>query len=140
MRCYEAMAGGALLITGMPTELTEWGFRENEHFIGWRNEAEIPDLVDNFLHHSARRLAIARAGQERTLKDFTFQRCVEMIENAVGRDRGKLFAPARKWPAEETNLVYLELLPSLSAGWGCRGGISSIAPTGSVSQGAPYGA
>ena len=107
MRCYEAMAGGALLMTGMPTELTEWGFREGEDFVGWHSEEEIPDLVDNFLRHDARRLAIARAGQERTLKDFTFQRCVEMIENAVGRDRGKLFAPARKWPAEETNLVYL---------------------------------
>ncbi len=107
MRCYEAMAGGALLITRTPTELTEWGFREGEHFIGWRAEEEIPDLVDNFLCHTGERFAIARAGQERTLKEFTFERCLERIENAVSRDGGKLFAPARKWSVEETNLVYL---------------------------------
>ena len=73
MRCYEAMAGGALLITGMPTELTEWGFRENEHFIGWRNEAEIPDLVDDYLRNEKKREEIARCGQELTLRGFTFR-------------------------------------------------------------------
>ncbi len=107
MRCYEAMAGGALLMTGMPTELTEWGFREGEHFVGWRSEEEIGDLVDRFLHDREQRLAIARAGQERTLKDFTYQRCVEMMTDTIRRDGGKLFAPARKWPADETHLVYL---------------------------------
>jgi hypothetical protein len=107
MRCYEAMAGGALLITGMPTELTEWGFREGEHFVGWRSEEEIPDLVDRFLRHSEQRLEIARAGQQRTLQGFTYQRCVEMITNIVRMNGGKLFAPARKWPSEETHLVYL---------------------------------
>ena len=56
MRCYEGMAGGALLITGIPTELTEWGFREGTHFVGWRNEAEIPDLVDYYLHHENERI------------------------------------------------------------------------------------
>lgn len=107
MRCYEAMAGGALLITGMPTELTEWGFHEGEDFVGWHSKEEIPDLVEKFLRHGERRLAIARAGQERTLKGFTFQRCLAMIENAVRGDSGKLFAPARKWSPEETNLLYL---------------------------------
>jgi spore maturation protein CgeB len=107
MRCYEAMAGGALLMTGMPTELTEWGFREGEHFVGWRSEEEIPDLVDRFLRHNEQRLAIARAGQERTLKDFTYQRCVETMTDAMMRDGGQLFAPARKWPSDETHLIYL---------------------------------
>lgn len=107
MRCYEAMAGGALLITGMPTELTEWGFREGEHFIGWRSEEAIPDLVDRFLRDSDRRLAIARAGQERTLKDFTYQRCAEMMINFIRVDDGRLFAPAREWSPEKVHLLYL---------------------------------
>jgi hypothetical protein len=107
MRCYEAMAGGALLITGMPTELTEWGFREGEHFIGWRSEKEIPDLADRFLRHTEQRLAMARAGQERTLKDFTYQRCIETITDTIRRDKGQLFAPARQWPAEKVHLLYL---------------------------------
>jgi glycosyltransferase involved in cell wall biosynthesis len=107
MRCYEAMAGGALLITGLPSELTEWGFREGEHFIGWRSEHEIPDLVDRFLRQTEQRLAIARAGQQRTLKDFTYQRCIESIADTIRRDEGQLFAPARQWPAEKVHLLYL---------------------------------
>jgi hypothetical protein len=107
MRCYEAMAGGALLITGIPTELTDWGFREGEHFIGWHGEEEIPGLVDRFVRQAEQRLTIARAGQERTLKDFTYQRCVETMTEIISRDGGKLFAPARKWPSEETHLAYL---------------------------------
>ena len=107
MRCYEAMAGGALLITGMPTELTEWGFREGEHFVGWRSEQEIPDLVDQFLQRQEQRRAMARASQERVLKDFTYQRCVETITDTVQRDNGQLFAPARQWPVEEVHLLYL---------------------------------
>ena len=107
MRCYEAMAGGALLLTRVPSELTEWGFREGEHFIGWQSEEEIPGLVDRFLHQTEQRLAIARAGQERTLKDFTYQRCIETISDTIGRDEGQLFAPARPWPAEKVHLLYL---------------------------------
>jgi len=107
MRCYEAMAAGALLITGMPTELTEWGFREGEHFIGWRSEEEIPGLVDQFLGRKEQREAIALAGQERTLRDFTYQRCVETIAETVQRDHGQLFAPARDWPADQVHLLYL---------------------------------
>jgi len=107
MRCFEAMAAGALLITGTPTELTEWGLHEGEHFAGWRSEEEIPDLVDRFLRDNEKRTAIARAGQERTLKDFTYQRCLETMTDAIRRDGGDLFAPARKWPSDETHLVYL---------------------------------
>jgi hypothetical protein len=107
MRCYEAMAGGALLITEIPTELTEWGFREGEHFIGWHSETEIPRLVSQFLGDSAGRAAIARAGQDRTLADFTYQRCVERMAEFITRDEGRLFGPARKWSPEEVHLLYL---------------------------------
>ena len=108
MRCYEAMAGGALLITGMPTELTEWGFRENEHFIGWRNEAEIPDLVDKYLHNEKKREEIARRGQESTLRDFTFQKCRDKMIGALSDHPKEFFAPARNWAAEDVYLTYLE--------------------------------
>ncbi len=108
MRCYEAMAGGALLITGMPTELTEWGFRENEHFIGWRNEAEIPHLVDNYLHNEKKREEIVRCGQELTLRDFTFQKCRDKMIGALSEHPKEFFAPARNWAAEDISLTYLE--------------------------------
>lgn len=108
MRCYEAMAGGALLITGMPTELTEWGFREHEHFIGWRNEAEIPGLVEEYLRSEQKRQEIARCGQELTLRDFTFQKCRDKMIGALSKHPKAFFAPARNWPAEDVYLTYLE--------------------------------
>jgi hypothetical protein len=108
MRCYEGMAAGALLITGIPTELTEWGFREGTHFVGWRNEAEIPDLVDFYLHHEKERTQISRSGQELTLSNFTFQYCRDKMTNVLQEHQGQLFSPARSWPAEDISLIYLE--------------------------------
>jgi Glycosyl transferases group 1 len=108
MRCYEAMAGGALLITGTPTELTEWGFREGEHFVGWRDESEVPDLVDHYLHHEQERIEIARAGQRMTLGEFTFQKCRDKMTAVLQESPNQLFAPARNWPQERVSLIYLE--------------------------------
>lgn len=110
MRCYEAMAGGALLITGIPTELTEWGFREGEHFVGWRSEAEIPDIVSHYLQHEQKMktAAIARAGQQLTLGDFTFQKCRDKMTAVFREHPNEFFAPARNWPDPDVRLLYLE--------------------------------
>lgn len=108
MRCYEGMAGGALLITGMPTELTEWGFSEGTHFIGWREESEIAELVDYYLHHQTEAEEISKNGQERTLNQFTFQRCMDKMTAALMEHPNAFFAPARNWPAEDVHLTYLE--------------------------------
>jgi hypothetical protein len=108
MRCYEGMGGGALLITGIPTELTDWGFREGVDFIGWRSEAEIPDLVDYYLQHEKERAQISRAGQELTRRDFTFQSCRDKMTRVLQEHPNQFFAPARSWPAEEIHLTYLE--------------------------------
>jgi hypothetical protein len=108
MRCYEAMAGGALLITGIPTELIEWGFREGEHFLGWHDEYEIPGLVDHYLHHEKARVEISHNGKELTLSDFTFQKCRDRISSVLREHPNEFFAPARIWPSEEIGLIYLE--------------------------------
>ena len=108
MRCYEGMAAGALLITRIPTELTEWGFHEGEHFIGWHNEGEIPDLVEYYLRNENKRREIAQAGQKLTLSDFTFQRCRDKMAAVLGEHPNQFFAPARSWGAEDIHLTYLE--------------------------------
>jgi len=108
MRCYEAMAGGALLITPMPTELTELGFREGEHFIGWRDETEIGDLVQGYLSDEAKRREIARAGQDLVLRGHTFECRKEMLRSILLKQGDQFFAPARRWPLEKVQLTYLE--------------------------------
>ena len=108
MRCYEAMAGGALLLTPMPTELTELGFREGEHFIGWRDETEIGDLVQGYLSDETKRREIARAGQDLVLREHTFECRKEMLLSNLLKHRDQFFAPARRWPLERVQLTYLE--------------------------------
>ncbi|HUK30100.1 MAG TPA: glycosyltransferase [Candidatus Acidoferrum sp.] len=108
MRCYEAMAAGALLITQMPSELTEWGFREGEHFIGWRSESEIPALVDKYIQDETQRLKITRGARELTMSAFTFQHCRDRMLAVLEEHPNQFFAPARNWPAEKVSLTYLE--------------------------------
>jgi hypothetical protein len=108
MRCYEAMAAGALLITGIPTELTEWGFGEGTHFVGWRNEREIPDLVHYYLHHGKEAAEISRGGQDLTLRNFTFRHCRDKIIAVLQEHPRQFFSPARTWPAEDVHLTYLD--------------------------------
>jgi hypothetical protein len=108
MRCYEAMAGGALLIAPMPTELTELGFREGEHFIGWRDEAEIVDLVRGHLSDESTRRKIARAGQALVLREHTFEHRKETLRSILMKQGDQFFAPARRWPLEKVQLTYLE--------------------------------
>jgi hypothetical protein len=125
MRCYEAMAGGALLLTGLPTELTDLGFREGEHFVGWREEREVPELVRFYLAHEEKRCGIARTGQELVLREHTYQRRRETLPARLDEQEGQLTAPARNWPAAEVQRTYLEyyhnhqLLPALleEFGW-----------------------
>jgi hypothetical protein len=108
MRCYEAMGAGALLITQNPTELTEWGFHEGEHFVGWRSESEVPALVDRYLHNENERVKIARAGRDMTMSGFTFQHCRDRMLAVLRECPNQFFAPARNWPREKISLVYLE--------------------------------
>jgi hypothetical protein len=102
------MGAGALLITQVPTELTEWGFREGEHFIGWRSESEIPGLVDKYLRDENERVTIASAGRELTMSAFTFQHCRDRMLVVLQEHPGQFFAPARNWPPEKVILAYLE--------------------------------
>jgi hypothetical protein len=108
MRCYEAMAAGALLITQIPSELPEWGFREGEHFIGWRSESEIPSLVDKYIQDKDQRAKITRAARELTMSGFTFQHCRDRMLAVLEEHPNQFFAPARNWAAEKISLTYLE--------------------------------
>jgi hypothetical protein len=86
------------LITPMPTEL---GFLEGEHFIGWRDETEIGDLVQSCLSDEAKRREITRTGQELVLKDHTFECRKEVLRSTLLKQGDQFFAPARRWPLEK---------------------------------------
>lgn len=107
MRVFDAMAAGALLITKIPTELTELGFKENKHFVGFRHERDIIDHIMYYLMHDDERSQIAEAGRKKVLQEHTYDNRVETMLNVLEEDIGQLSAPARRWSEEEIRLTYL---------------------------------
>jgi glycosyltransferase involved in cell wall biosynthesis len=105
MRCFEAMAGGALLITGMPTELTLLGFEEGIHFAAYGEADEIPDLVARWLSRDEERAAIARRARALVLREHTYDARVATILDAISSG---VRAPARTWPRDRMAARHFE--------------------------------
>jgi hypothetical protein len=108
LRVFEAMAGGALLITVLPSELPQIGFQDGVHFLGYRNEQEIEPLVRKYLTDEPGRRSIADAGREKVLREHTYDRTVETLLQQVERHSGKLLAPARSWSESRVRMAYLD--------------------------------
>lgn len=72
LRCFEVMAAGALLLTPRPSELSDWGFVEDRHFIGFASLEEMRARVSHYLSNEAERSAIATAARQKVLQQFTY--------------------------------------------------------------------
>ena len=108
MRVFEAMAGGALLLTQVPSELSAIGFEEGVHFVGYCKPEEVVPLVRIYLGEEAARRPIAEAGREKVLRQHTYDARAGAILRTLERDSGRQFAPARAWPEEEIRSAYLD--------------------------------
>ncbi len=82
-RLYEATGVGALLITDYKDNLHEM-FQSGKEVVAYRSAEECAELIQYYLEHDEERKAIARAGQERTLKEHTYyyrmQELVDIVE------------------------------------------------------------
>ena len=107
MRAFEAMAGGALLIARVPSELTALGFEEGVHFVGYRQPDEIVPLVERYLRDAAARQRIAQAARQKVLQEHTYDHRAAALLERIQRDAGRLSAPARLWPEAAVRLSYL---------------------------------
>jgi len=105
MRCFEAMASGALLITGMPTELTALGFDEGVHFIGFTTTTAIPSLVEQWLGDDTRREAIAARARALVGRVHTYDARVDAILTAI---ESGARAPARSMPPARARQCHFE--------------------------------
>jgi spore maturation protein CgeB len=108
MRVFEAMAAEALLITRLPTELSELGFREGEHFVGYRDEADLEKIIRAYLARHKDRLEIARRGSELVRRGHTYEHRAQKIFETIEQNGARFFAPARTWPISEVRLAYLQ--------------------------------
>jgi hypothetical protein len=112
MRAFEAMAAGSLLISRMPTELTTIGFQEGVHFVGYRDEREIIDLVTQYLCDEQARRSISQVGRHKVLTEHTYDSRVNFLLDQLARHPNRLFAPARQWTADRFRLSYLDYYAS----------------------------
>ncbi|HVH72646.1 MAG TPA: glycosyltransferase [Candidatus Dormibacteraeota bacterium] len=108
LRTFEAMGAGALLITSLPSELTQIGFKEGVHFIGYHEADEIQPLVRKYLADDSARKHIADAARERVLREHTYDQRVESLLRHVETCGKKRLAPARTWAEECVRLAYLD--------------------------------
>jgi hypothetical protein len=115
MRAFEAMAAGALLLTSLPTELSQIGFEDGVHFVGFHREAEIAPLVRKYLLGESARQRIAELARDKVLREHSYDRRVETILELVKQDGRKFLAPARSWPEERVRLTYLDYFASNGA-------------------------
>jgi hypothetical protein len=92
MRLFEATGVGTMLVTDWKANLHEM-FQPGKEVIAYRTPEECAEMISFYLEHETERRIIARAGQQRTLRDHTYyqrmQELVEIIDRYAGcRQRG----------------------------------------------------
>lgn len=83
MRLYEATGVGSLLLTDEKDNLDEL-FVPGREVVTYRDEDELVERVAYYLERDDERRAIARAGQERTLREHTYRRRMEELLSILG--------------------------------------------------------
>lgn len=71
MRLYESTGVGTLLITDHKDNIGDL-FKVGEEIVTYRTKEELLDKIKYYLTHEEERARIARAGQQRTLRDHTY--------------------------------------------------------------------
>jgi spore maturation protein CgeB len=83
MRLFEATGVGALLVTDGGTNLPEL-FDPGREVVAYETEDELIEKLRHYIEHDGERQTIAVAGQERTLREHTYERRIgelaEMLE------------------------------------------------------------
>lgn len=84
MRLYEATGVGTLLITDAKRNLSEL-FEPGEEVLTYANEDELVNKINHYLEDEVERTRIARAGQERTLREHTYERRMRELVDVLAR-------------------------------------------------------
>lgn len=84
MRLFEATGMGTMLITDWKVNLHKM-FEPGKEVITYRTAEECAELVHYYLEHDTEREEIARAGQERTLREHTYYHRMQELDNFLGK-------------------------------------------------------
>jgi Glycosyl transferases group 1 len=132
MRVFEVMASGTLLITALPNELSRLGFKEGDHFIGYRHESEVIPLIRSYLSNESERLRITEAARAKVLEEHTYDARVETLLRHLRAAGEARLSPARTWPEHRVRLMYLDFFSSVGLPSYCFKEFWRIAVSGSL--------
>jgi hypothetical protein len=124
MRTFEALAGGALLLTKAVGNGQAELFQDGVHLVTYRDTADLLAKVEYYLAHGSEREAIAAAGRREVLNRHTYHHRAEQV---LGRMSD---APRRRTRDQDAiaaaHLVGYDLLgrPDLLAQFALRRGLS----------------
>jgi spore maturation protein CgeB len=82
LRLFEATGVGTLLITDWKKNLHEM-FDPGKEVVAYRTSEECAEMIQYYLEHDEEREAIARAGQQRTLRDHTYSKRVQELVDII---------------------------------------------------------
>ena len=86
MRLFEATGVGTCLVTDAKDNMVDL-FKPETEVVTYRDDAECVEKIRHLLSHEDHRSAIARAGQQRTLRDHTNAHRVKELLDIVARIR-----------------------------------------------------
>jgi hypothetical protein len=84
MRLYEATGVGAFLLTDAKRDLADM-FEPGEEVVTYSSESELVERVRYYLENESERAAIAQAGQQRTLREHTYEHRMRELVNILSR-------------------------------------------------------
>lgn len=84
MRLFEATGVGTLLITDWKVNMHSI-FELGKEVVTYRTSKECAELIQYYLEHDEERETIARAGQERTLREHTYYKRMQELVNIVNK-------------------------------------------------------
>jgi spore maturation protein CgeB len=84
LRLFEATGVGTLLITDWKKNLHDM-FEPGKEVVCYRTPEECAEMVQYYLEHDEEREAIARAGQQRTLRDHTYYQRMQSLLEIISR-------------------------------------------------------
>ncbi len=86
-RIMDIMGAGGFVLTNYCEETAEL-FEEDKEIVMFRTPEELIQKVDYYLEHEEEREQIARAGHERAMNDYTYEKKIKKLLDWVTEDEG----------------------------------------------------
>lgn len=84
MTLFEATGCGALLIADQKSNLNEL-FEVGKEIVTYESPEEMVEKIEYYMSHEDERIMVAKAGQKRTLRDHTYEKRMQQLDEILKR-------------------------------------------------------